>query len=217
MIEISLLPVDEEAQQKKTAQKGLGFEIPKFIPRGFGIAVVVLLALFAFSYVRSSSLSKNLENRKQELDELKELSLQSELIKAKLGPPPGQTGTGPSPPGTTEAAKDSGERLRKRADIFQTRLQNRKLWWHLLKEIALCCPQEIRLTSVKESALRTGTSTQQAKKLVISGYYTTGGNAEMVFRERLRASEAIKAHYRSFTPMTQPEADRTLFSIHCTD
>lgn len=216
MIEISLLPVDEQARAK-TEQKGLGFQIPKFIPKGFGIAIVVLLATYAVSYLKASSLSRALTSNKLTLSDLKKESLQAQTIEARLGPPPGKVGGAEQPTGVAQTPQDSGERLRKRAGILRTRLEKRKVWSELLKEITLCCPEEIRLTETKLSSLRTGATSGQEKELVISGYYVTGVNPEMIFMDKLRGSAKIAAHYQRFTPMTQPEVDRTDFWIHCSE
>lgn len=214
MIEISLLPVDEQAELK-ASQKGLGFEIPKFIPRGFGIAIVLLLLLYVISSLRVSAVSKTLLSSRQTLDDLQKASLQAQLITAKLGPEPGNPGTTERTSATPEAPIDSGERLRKRADVFRTRLENRKVWSQILLEITLTCPEEIRLTEIKLVPLRTGTTSHEAKELLISGYYETGGNLEMTFAERLRTNKIITAHYKNFMATTQPETERILFWIHC--
>lgn len=214
MIEISLLPVDEQAELK-ASQKGLGFDIPRFVPRGFGIAIVLLLFLYALSSLRVSVVSKTLLNSKQTLDDLRKASLECQRITAKLGPAPGNPGTTERTSVTPEAPKDSGERLRKRAEVFRTRLENRKVWSEILLEITLTCPEEIRLTEIKLVPLRTGTTSHEAKELLISGYYETGGNLEMMFTERLRTNKIITAHYKSFMATTQPETERILFWIHC--
>ncbi len=216
MIEISLLPVDEDVKVK-AAQKGLGFEIPKFIPKGFGIAVIVLLAMYAVSHLLASSLSNSLVGNQQTLAELQKDSQEVQRIEGGLGPLPGK-GTMEKPAGTSgssEAPKDSGERLRQRANVFQTVVQNRKVWSEVLKEITLCCPEEIRLSEIKLNPLRTGTTAGQGKELVISGYYVTGVNPEMLFMDRLRGSAKVAAHYQRFIPMTQPQLDKTEFWIHC--
>jgi len=215
MIEISLLPVDEQAKPKRSSQKGLGFTVPKFIPRGFAIAFVVLLAMFAVSYLRASSLSKNLTNSRLTLTELQKDSGEASIIEAKLGPPPGTAEKVEKGPGGAEAPKDSGERLRQRAAMFETHLENRNVWSRMLQEITLCCPEEIRLTGIKLVALRAGVAGQEAKELVISGFYVTGANPEMILRQRLWGNKIIAAHYKNFIPMTQPEPERTLFWIHC--
>ena len=218
MIEISLLPVDEDVKAK-AAQKGLGFEIPKFIPKGFGIAVIVLLAMYAVSHLLNVSLSRTLKRDQQTLADLEKNSLLLQVVEGKLGPLPGK-GTmekPPGPPGAPEAPKDSGERLRHRADVFQTLVQKRKVWSEVLKEITICCPEEIRLTEIKLNPLRTGTTSGQGKELVISGYYVTGVNPEMLFMDKLRADPKIAAHYQRFIPMTQPEVDKTQFWIHCSE
>ncbi len=216
MIEISLLPVDEQVKAK-AEQKGLGFQIPKFIPKGFGIAIVALLAMYGLSHLKASSLSRALTSSKQTLSELKKESLQAQTLEARLGPPVGKAGSVEQPNGAGQATKDSGERLRKRAEVVRARLENRKVWSELLKEITLCCPEEIRLTEIKLGALRTGTTSGRGKELVISGYYVTGVNPEMIFMDRLRGSAKIAAHYQRFTPMTQPEVDKTDFGIHCSE
>ena len=188
MIAISLLPVDEDVKVK-AAQKGLGFEIPKFIPKGFGIAVIVLLAMYAVSHLLASSLSNSLVGNQQTLAEaeLQKDSQEVQRIEGGLGPLPGKE-TMEKAPGTSdapEAPKDSGERLRQRADVFQTVVQKRKVWSEVLKEITLCCPKEIRLTEIRLNPLRTGTTSGQGKELVISGYYVTGVNPEMLFMDKL--------------------------------
>ena len=180
MIEISLLPVNEEARQK-AAQKGLGFEVPKFIPRGFGMAIAVLLLLYVLSYFRVSAVSRNLVSSRQTLDDLKKDALRAQLIEAKLGPLPGAAGIVEKVGSDSEVPKDSGERLRKRAAVCRTFLENRKEWSKILLETTRTCPEEVRLTSIKLVPVRTGTAGQESKELVISGYYATGRNLEMMF------------------------------------
>jgi len=191
MIEISLLPVDEEVKAK-SAQKGLGFAVPRFIPRGFGVAVVILLAMYFLSHMRASSLSSTLRDKEHTLSDYRKDALKAQTIEAKL------------------------PTLRERANVFQTRLEKQKLWSRMLQEIILCCPDEVRISEIKLVPLRTGTTAREAKELVISGFYESGGNLEMVFKERLQKAKTMATHYQIFIPMTtQPQADRTNFWIHC--
>jgi Tfp pilus assembly protein PilN len=216
MIEISLLPVEEEAKSK-TAQKGLGFAIPKFIPRGFGVAVVVLLAMYALSRLQASSLSKTLVGKRQTLQNLEKAKREAEFIEGRLGPLSDVARATGKGTGSEEAPKDSGERLRRRAEIFRVHLEDRKVWSQILQEIILCCPEEIRLTAIKLSPMRTGTTTGQAKELVISGSYMAGANLEMVFKERLQESKTVGSQYQIPFARTEPQLDRTDFWIHCTE
>jgi len=219
MIEISLLPVDEEAKPK-TVQKGLGFRVPKFIPRGFGIAIAVLLVMYTLSHLRASSSSRTLTESQRMFSDLKKAFLEARMIGARLGPAPGEVETMAKAGGGAEGQKDSGERLRKRAEIFQTCLENRTVWSRILQEITVCCPEEVRLTEIKLSPLRTlrpVTSTQQGKEmeLVISGFYLTGGNLEMIFKDKLVRNKTVAAHYKNLVAMTRMEGERTYFWINC--
>ncbi len=198
MIEINLLPVDEEAAPRlKAAQKGLGFEVPKFIPRGFAAAVLALVAMYALSNLRASSYSKNLTGTKHTLADLRECSQQAQSYEARL----------PS--------------LRERANIFRTTVESRKLWSKLLREIVLSCPGEAQLTEIKLGVPRSGTAgPQRVKELLIKGFYPIGGetgNKETEFRERLNRSQSIAAYYHNFVAMTDPQPGRTDFTIRCTE
>ncbi len=197
MIEINLLPVDEQVTPR-TAQKGLGFEVPKFIPRGFGAAIVVLLIVCVLAHLKASSYTANLASSKQTLSELENLSLEAQRIEAVLPD------------------------LTKRAEVFQTRLENRKVWSELLHQVALCCPQEIQLTEIKLSVPRSGMPTmQRPKELLVKGFYLADGSLEsreMTFRGMLQKNENISQDYHSIiVANTEPEAGRTKFTIRCTE
>jgi Tfp pilus assembly protein PilN len=172
----------------------LGFEIPRFIPRGFGVAVVILLATYIFAHQRAASLSTTLTSSKQTLSTLQKIAQEAKLIEDQL------------------------PALRERAKVFQSRMENRKVWSKLFEEIVLCCPEEIQLTEIKLTVPRTGA--QQSKELAISGFYVTTGNvenSEMMFKEELQRNKIIGAHYKSFIAMTKPMVGKTDFWIRCTE
>jgi len=195
MIEINLLPVDEEIKPKAT-QKGLGFAVPKFIPRGFGAAIALMLAMYSLAYFRASSVSKSLANGRLTLRQLKNSDQQAKVLEAKL------------------------PTLRKRAKVFQERLENRKMWSKLLKEITLSCPERIQLAEIILTVSRGAlSSTRQSKELLIKGFYLTNetlGNIEMNFARRLQSNKSFAGHYpRIFIAMTDPKVGRTDFTIRC--
>jgi Tfp pilus assembly protein PilN len=197
MIEVNLLPVAEEIKPK-ASQKGLGFTIPKFIPRGFAAAVGVLALLYLYSSWQASSASRNLENDKRTLRQLTETDQQAKAIEARL------------------------PTLRERAGIFQSRLEQRKLWSRLLQEITLCCPEKVQLTEISLSVARVALSvSQQTKELLIKGFYVVGEhleNSEMIFTTRLQNSNIFAEHYpRVFIASTDPQATRTDFVIRCSE
>jgi Tfp pilus assembly protein PilN len=197
MIKINLMPVAEE-QKVKAEPKGLGFQIPKAIPRGFGAAIVVLTAAYVLSNLRANSISGNVTTNEQILSDLKQSSAEAEIIKGQL------------------------PKLRERAAVFESRLENRKVWSELLQEIVLCCPAEIRLEEIKLGVAKSpGVSiSDRGKELLIKGFYATQGNPEsreMKFRDRLQRNELISAHYRGFIAMTTPQPGITYFTIRCTE
>jgi Tfp pilus assembly protein PilN len=197
MIEVNLLPVKEEIKPR-AAQKGLGFSIPKFIPRGFAAAVGVLALLYAYSLMQASSASRSLENNKRTLRELTESDQQAKAVEARLPV------------------------LREKAAVFQTRLEKRKLWSALLQQVTLCCPEKVRLTEVSLGVSRASLPVSQpAKELLIKGYYLTGEhleNSEMTFTTRLQNSEVFAAEYpRIVIALTDPQALRTDFVIRCSE
>jgi len=197
MIEVNLLPVKEEIKPR-AAQKGLGFSIPKFIPRGFAAAVGVLALLYAYSLMQATSASRSLENNTRTLRELTESDQQAKAIEARL------------------------PTLRERAAVFQTRLEKRKLWSTLLQEITLCCPEKVQLTEISLGVARASLSvSQQAKELLIKGYYLAGEHLEsneMTFTTRLQNSKVFAAEYpRIEIASTDPQALRTDFAIRCSE
>jgi len=196
MIEINLLPVDEQTKAK-VAQKGLGFEIPKFIPRGFGIAVAILALTYTLANLKASSYTGNLSSTKRTLSDLREMSQEAQAIEAKL------------------------PTLRSRADVFRAQLENRKVWWQILQEIALSCPAEIQLMDITLTIPRTTTSVTQAQKeLLIKGFYMASGtmeNSEMKFKDSLQRNAVIGKYFHNFIAMTEPQAAKTDFTISCTE
>jgi Tfp pilus assembly protein PilN len=196
MIEINLLPVDQQVKAK-VAQKGLGFEVPKFIPKGVGIAVALLAVMYTLANLRASSSTRNLTSTRKTLSDLTTLSEEAQAIEAKL------------------------PTLRDRAKVFRARIENRKVWSQILQEITLCCPVEIELTDISLVVPRTSTSaTQSPKELLIKGFYPAAGgvvNSEMKFRDNLQKSEIVAKHYHNFIAMTAPQATKTDFTIRCTE
>jgi Tfp pilus assembly protein PilN len=198
MIEINLLPVDEEMKPRLGgAQRGLGFEVPRFIPRGFGAAIVLMLALYGIASFQASFVSRSLENSKQTLHDLRESDQQAKALEARL----------PS--------------LRDRAKVFQERVENRKMWSKILKEITLSCPQKIQLTEITLTLPRTALpATQQSKELLIKGFYLTDEtleNVEMNFTKSLQSNKSFAMHYPRIIAMTNPQAGKTDFTIRCTE
>lgn len=197
MVEVNLLPVAEEIKPK-AAQKGLGFAIPRFIPRGFGAAVGLLAVLYVYSSWQASSASRSLENNTRTVRELTESDLRAKAIELRL------------------------PALRERAGIFQSRLEQRRLWSALLREITLCCPEKVQLTEISLGVARAALSlSQQSKELLIKGFYLAGENlenSEMVFTTRLQNSGIFARHYpRVFIASTDPQATKTDFVIRCSE
>lgn len=197
MVEVNLLPVAEEIKPK-AAQKGLGFTIPRFIPRGFGAAVTVLALLYVYSSWQASCASRSLENNRRLVRELTGTDQQAKAIELRL------------------------PTLRERAIVFRSRLEERKLWSTLLQEITLCCPEKVQLTEISLSIARAALSlSQQNKELLIKGFYLAGENpenSEMVFTTRLQNSKVFAEYYpRVFIASTDPQATKTDFVIRCSE
>ncbi len=196
-IEVNLLPVDE-AIRTKAAQKGLGFEIPRIIPRGFGAAIAFMLVLYVLASFRASSALRSLESSRETLRNLRQDDQQAKGIQARL----------PS--------------LGERAKVFQQRVEDRKVWSELLKEITLSCPQKVQLTEITLTVPRVALSaSQQSKELLIKGFYLTDEafeNLEMNFTRRLQDNKTIASRYpRIFVATTDPQAGRTDFTIRCAE
>jgi Tfp pilus assembly protein PilN len=197
MVEVNLLPVAEEIKPK-SIQKGLGFAIPKVIPRGFAAAVAVLALLYVYSSWQASAASRSLENNNRTLRELTQSDQQAKAIELRL------------------------PTLRERAAIFQIRLEQRKLWSALLQEITLCCPEKVQLTEISLSVGRGALSiSQQSRELLIKGSYLVGEqleNSEMLFTTRLQSSKIFSEYYpRVFIASTDPQATKTDFVIRCSE
>lgn len=197
MVEVNLLPVAEEIKPK-AAPKGLGFSIPRFIPRGFAAAVGVLALLYVYSSWQASAASRSLDNNRRLLRELTETDQKAKAIELRL------------------------PTLRERATVFRSRLEQRKLWSTLLQEITLCCPEKVQLTEISLTLARAALSvSQQSKELLIKGFYLAGENlenSEMVFTTRLQNSKVFAEHYpRVFIASTDPQATKTDFVIRCSE
>jgi len=158
MIEINLLPVDEEAEAKKAAKKGLGFDVPKFIPRGFAIAVTVLLATYLLSHMRAVSLENTLADSEQSLKKLVDARDRAERIEAELGDPPRSGVTIATATSETQQPKDSGEEARKRAAVFKTPLDTQKMWWDIVEEAVKATAET---GSTEETGMTEGTDKRE--------------------------------------------------------
>jgi len=166
MIEINLLPVDEEAEAKKAAKKGLGFDVPKFIPRGFAIAVTVLLATYLLSHMRAVSLENTLADSEQSLKKLVDARDRAERIEAELGDPPRSGVTIATATSETQQPKDSGEEARKRAAVFKTPLGNQKMWWDIVEDAVKATAEKTDTTQgTAETPKREKYAQEKLKKL----------------------------------------------------
>lgn len=197
MIKINMSPVVEEVKVK-ISPKGPPARVPKAIPAIFGSAVALLLALYLFAYMRQSASSSNLSTTEQTLNELKEIASRAKALEESL------------------------PALKKKAEVFQTNLERRRVWSKLLTAISVSCPEDIQLDEISLTLARGGVSaSHQSRELLIKGFYLTTQNqenSELIFAANLQKNQDLAVHYpRVLVAKTDPVPGKTSFEIRCSE